>query len=119
MSERHEKDGGWGDIGEVGKFWCGGVWYVAKEEVEVRKLEKPIVCQQFPRPELEEREECQGTIVGNCLIRKKSTRKRSKFLPLIRLHGNGSILLDFTRSHSGRFSLGMHDMPWMERKTNL
>jgi len=41
----------------IGKIWCGVAWYVAKEEVEVRKLKEPIVCQQFPRPELEEREE--------------------------------------------------------------
>lgn len=32
-------------------------WYMAKEEVElnlleIRKLEEPLVCQQFPRPEL-------------------------------------------------------------------
>jgi hypothetical protein len=37
----------------------------------------------------------------------KSTRKCSKFLTLIRLHRNGSSLLDFTQFHSTRrFSLG-------------
>jgi len=56
-AERHKRDGGQRDVAEVGKNWWGGAKYMAKKEVEVCKLEEPLICQQFPCPEPGRKEE--------------------------------------------------------------
>ena len=73
---------------------------MAKKEVEVCKLEEPLICQWFPHPE----PRCQGARFWQLM---KSTQKCLKLLPLFRLHRNSSSLLNFTQCHSRHFSLGI------------
>ena len=50
---RYEKDGSLED-GEMSlrwKIWCGGAWYVAKEQVDVREFEEPHRLSAASTPE--------------------------------------------------------------------
>ena len=62
---RHEKDGSLEDseMSLRWKIWCGGAWYMAKEQVDVCELEEPHCLSAASTPE---KKECQGTKF--CLI---------------------------------------------------
>ena len=104
---RREKDGSLED-GEMSlrrKIWCGGAWYVAKEQVDIRELEEPHCLSAASMPE---KKECQGTkfcLIGRYL---KTLDILISYSQLIRLHRNGLSLLNFTRFHRTRFSLGFN-----------